>query len=58
MNLTGTNYTERLSVRKWDFWDYSLLICFLFGTIGNTLSILVMISKNLRNSNTALFVST
>ncbi len=42
--------------REWDFWDYSLLACLIFGTIGNSLSIIVMSAKKLRNSNAALFV--
>ncbi len=45
------------TIRGWDFWDYSLLLCLIFGTIGNSLSIMVMSSKKLRNSNAALFVS-
>lgn len=59
MNLTiSSNYTNQsLIIRKWDLWDYSLLVCVIFGMFGNTLSILVMISKKLRNSNTALLVS-
>ena len=63
-NLTeSTNYLNstiikpEYSIRDWDFWDYSLLICLILGTIGNSLSILVMNSKELRNTNAALFVS-
>jgi len=44
--------------REWDFWDYSLLACLIFGTIGNSLSIIVMSAKKLRNTNAALFVRT
>ena len=43
--------------RDWDFWDYSLLACLIFGTIGNSLSIMVMSAKRLRNTNAALFVN-
>ena len=43
--------------RDWDFWDYSLLACLIFGTIGNSLSIMVMSAKKLRNTNAALFVN-
>jgi len=42
--------------REWDFWDYSLLACLIFGTIGNSLSIIVMSAKKLRNTKAALFV--
>ena len=57
-NSTTSNYTYQslTTIRKWDLWDYSLLACVIFGILGNTLSILVMISKKLRNSNTALLV--
>jgi hypothetical protein len=53
----STRLNEKLVFREWDFWDYSLLLCLIFGTIGNSLSIMVMSSKKLRNSNAALFVS-
>jgi hypothetical protein len=56
-NLNSTIIKPEYVIREWDFWDYSLLICLIFGNIGNFLSILVMNSKELRNSNTALFVS-
>ena len=52
--LTLTNLNS--NPREWDFWDYSLLFCLIFGTIGNSLSILVMSTKRLRNTNAALFV--
>jgi hypothetical protein len=52
----SSNLIETSIIREWDFWDYSLLICLVFGMIGNSLSILVMNSKELHNSNTALFV--
>ena len=42
--------------REWDFWDYSFMVCFIFGMIGNSLSIIVMSAKKLRNTNAALFV--
>ena len=53
------NYVNKsiINPREWDFWDYSLLACLIFGTIGNTLSIIVMSTKKLRNTNAALFVS-
>ena len=63
MMNTSSNYTKliknlaKTNIRDWEFWDYSLLVCVLIGTIGNILSILVMNSKNLSKSNTALFVS-
>ena len=56
-NLNSTIIKPEYIIREWDFWDFSLLICLIFGNIGNFLSILVMNSKELRNSNTALFVS-
>ena len=43
--------------RPWDFGDWSLLILFIFGTIGNALSILVMNKKRMRNTNATLFVT-
>jgi hypothetical protein len=57
-NSTTSNYTYQslTPIRKWDLWDYSLLVCVIFGILGNSLSILVMISKKFRNSNTALLV--
>jgi len=55
-NQTLLSYSYS-SYREWDFWDYSLLACLIFGTIGNCLSILVMNSKELRKTNAALFVS-
>ena len=60
---TSSNYTKliktlaKTNIRDWEFWDYSLLACVIIGTIGNSLSIMVMNSKNLSKSNTALFVS-
>ncbi len=56
-NSTNFQIYSNSSIRRLDFWDYSLFICLIFGTIGNSLSILVMSSKKLRNSNAALFVS-
>ena len=53
----STRLNEKSVFREWDFWDYSLLLCLIFGSIGNSLSIMVMSSKKLRNSNAALFVS-
>jgi hypothetical protein len=53
----STHLNEKLFFREWDFWDYSLLLCLIFGTLGNSLSIMVMSSKKLRKSNAALFVS-
>lgn len=53
----STHLNEKSVFREWDFWDYSLLLCLIFGTLGNSLSIMVMSSKKLRNSNAALFVS-
>ena len=53
------NIVKKTSInpaREWDFWDYGLLACLIFGTIGNSLSIIVMSAKKLRNSNAALFV--
>jgi hypothetical protein len=44
--------------REWDFWDYSFMACLIFGMIGNSLSIIVMSAKKLRNTNAALFVCT
>jgi len=55
--LNSTIIKTEYAIRVWDFWDYSLLICLILGTIGNSLSILVMNSKELRNTNAALFVS-
>ena len=52
----SSNLIEISNIREWDFWDYNLLICLIFGMIGNSLSILVMNSKELQNSNTAIFV--
>ena len=43
--------------RPWDFGDWSLLILFIFGTLGNGLSILVINKKRMRNTNATLFVT-
>ena len=49
---TSSNYTKliktlaKTNIRDWEFWDYSLLACVIIGTIGNSLSIMVMNSKN------------
>jgi hypothetical protein len=51
------NINNYFIIREWDFWDYSLLICLIFGSIGNFLSILVMNTKELKNTNASLFVS-
>ncbi len=45
-NLNSTIIKPEYVIREWDFWDYSLLICLIFGNIGNFLSILVMNSKD------------
>ena len=51
------NVNNYFIIREWDFWDYTLLICLIFGSIGNFLSILVMNTKELKNTNASLFVS-
>ena len=51
------NINNYFIIREWDFWDYILLICLIFGSIGNFLSILVMNTKELKNTNASLFVS-
>ncbi|CAF0870284.1 unnamed protein product [Brachionus calyciflorus] len=42
--------------RPWDFGEISLLILVIFGAITNFLTIKVMRSKRMRNSNASLFV--
>ena len=56
-NFTNKSFgLDRISTREWDIWDYSLLACLIFGTIGNSLSIIVISAKKLRKTNAALFV--
>ena len=55
-NLNSTIIKPEYVIREWDFWDYSLLICVILGFISNSLSIIVISSKKLRNTNASLFV--
>jgi hypothetical protein len=57
IKISNKSINNYLIIRDWDFWDYSLLICLIFGSIGNFLSILVMNTKELKNTNASLFVS-
>jgi hypothetical protein len=43
--------------RPWDFGEISLLFLLIFGTVGNSLSIMVMRSRRMRNTNASLFVT-
>jgi hypothetical protein len=44
--------------RPWDFGEISLLVLFIFGTIGNLLSIVVVNQKRMRHTgNASLFVT-
>lgn len=45
------------ATRPWDFGEITLLILLVFGTVGNLLSIMVMRTKRMRNTNAALFVT-
>ena len=56
-NFNSSHINPEFAIRDWDIWDYSLLACLIFGTIGNSLSIFIMNSKELRNTNNSLFVS-
>ena len=44
--------------RNWDIWEILLLVLFIFGTIGNSLTIIVMRSKRMRKRNESLLIST
>jgi hypothetical protein len=52
----STKLNKTFDIRELDFWDYSLLICVILGFISNSLSIIVISSKKLRNTNASLFV--
>ena len=54
LNSTIKNQTV---IRPWDVWEYCLLILLIFALIGNTLTILIMRSKKMRTTNTALFLT-
>ena len=55
--LNKTAPKVQRGTRYWDIWDYSLLILLIFALIGNTLTILVMRSKKMKNTNTSLFLT-
>ena len=55
--INPTKANSNTGIRDWEFYDYSLLLCCIFGTIGNILSIIVMRSKRMRNTNASLFVT-
>lgn len=61
MNINHTNSTNnstsKLPTRNWDHWEIILLILLIIGCIGNTLTIIVMQSKRMRNTNAALFLT-
>jgi hypothetical protein len=44
------------AMRPWDLGEISLLVLFIFGTVGNTLTIIVMRSKRMRNTNVSLSI--
>ena len=56
--INSTNKTTSITTqtRPWDIWDFLLLGLWIFALIGNTLTILVMRSKKMRKTNTALFL--
>jgi hypothetical protein len=56
-HFNSSHINPEFAIRDWDIWDYLLLACLIFGTIGNSLSIFIMNSKELRNTNNSLFVS-
>lgn len=47
---------ERTQLRPLDFFDYALMLLFLVGLFCNILSILVLRSKRVCNSNTYIFI--
>jgi hypothetical protein len=55
-NKTTRTYNNTV-IRDWDIWDFSLLGLWIFALLGNTLTILVMRSKKMRKTNTALFLT-
>jgi hypothetical protein len=55
--LTNSSQTKTTSIhRSWDIWEISLLTLLIIGLIGNTLIIMVMRNKRMRNTNAALFL--
>jgi hypothetical protein len=53
---TVTDVTGKQSPRPWDFGEITLLILLIFGTMGNMLTIMVMRTKRMRNSNASMFI--
>ena len=59
--INGSNETLKIPIRSDDIkpltgLEILLMVIFIFGTIGNVLSIIVMRSKRMRSSNAAMFV--
>jgi hypothetical protein len=52
----STTEGGKIAPRPWDFGEITLLILLIFGTFGNMLTILVMRTKRMRNSNAAMFI--
>jgi hypothetical protein len=53
---TAATSDVKQSPRPWDFGEITLLILLIFGTIGNMLTIMVMRTKRMRNSNASMFI--
>lgn len=53
---TKDGLQERTQLRPLDFFDYALMLLFLVGLFCNILSILVLRSKRVCNSNTYIFI--
>ena len=56
-NSTNLQKLSQVSTRSLDIWDISLFILFGISLISNSLIILVMRNKKMKNTNAALFLS-
>jgi hypothetical protein len=59
-NVTRTAMSKGVrpfAPRSWDFGEVTLLALLIFGCIGNTLTIIVINKKRMRNTNASLFVT-
>lgn len=58
INMNQTKpYKSSTKYREWDFGEISLLTLVIFGAITNSLTVLVMTRKRMRNSNASLYIT-
>lgn len=56
-SINQTNSAASLNYRPWDFGEASLLFLLIFGTLTNTLSIIIINRKHMRTSTASLFIT-